>query len=108
MGRVRAGQLDRRITIEKNTPGQDDAGAPTESWATFATVDAAVQPRQGREFFDSHQVNPEVDTVFVIRHRTDLDETMRINYGGKLYDIHFIGEIGRLEGLEIMASALVT
>ena len=97
--------MDRRVTIEQDTPTRDTTGAEVESWSTLATVWAEVRERRGREFFDSHQVTAEIDTVFLIRWRSDVTAKMRINWDGKLYDIHFVGEIGRQRGLEIMASA---
>jgi len=104
---MRAGQLDRRITIEQNTPGHDAAGAPTESWATLATVWAEVRPAAGREFFDAQQIVAEAKVVFRIRYRSDVDHKMRVSYAGNLYDIHGIAELGRQEGLDIMTTAKV-
>jgi SPP1 family predicted phage head-tail adaptor len=102
---MRAGQLDRRITIEQNTPTQGPTGEEAASWSTLATVWAEVRQRRGREFFDSHQVVAEIDTVFLIRHRTDVTAKMRVSWDGRLYDIHYVGEIGRKDGLELMTSA---
>ena len=102
---MRAGQLDRRIVIERNTPATDSLGEPIDSWATLATVWAEVREPRGREFFAGEQRVAEIDTVFIIRHRTDVTPRDRINYNANLYDIQFIGEIGRRVGLEIMAKA---
>ena len=102
---MRAGQIDRRIVIERNTTTDDSLGEPIDSWATLATVWAEVREPRGREFFAGGQRVAEVDTVFIIRHRTDVTAKDRINYDSKLYDIQFIGEIGRTVGLEIMAKA---
>ena len=105
---VRAGNLDRRITIEKNTPVQDsDSGELVAGWATLATMWAQVRPLRGSERFEAQRENAERVSVFRIRHRTDIDETMRIVYGGDEYDIESIAELGRSEGLEITATARV-
>lgn len=100
---MRAGDLDRRITIEQATAGTDDYGAPTQTWATLAQVWAQVKPVRGQEYFAAQQVNARVDTVFKIRHRTDITTAMRISYGSEYYDIQSVLEIGRREGLELMA-----
>lgn len=104
---MRAGQIDRRITIERNTPGRDAVGAETESWTTLATVWAEVRPAAGREFFDAQQVVAEAKVVFRIRYRSDVTAKMRVSYAGNLYDIHSVAELGRQEGLDIMTTAKV-
>lgn len=104
---LRAGALDRRIVIERNTPGRSAAGAEVESWGTLATVWANVRPLKGRELFAAQAVQAETTTVFRIRHRDDVTRKMRINYGGGLYGITSIAEIGVREGLDIMAAARV-
>lgn len=102
---MRAGDLDRRIVLEQNTPTRDSLGAPIASWATFATVWAQVRPQRGTEPFQGDQENPRRPTTFRLRYRGDLTEDMRIVYAGDTYDIESIAEIGRQEGLEITATA---
>lgn len=102
---MRAGRLDREITIERATDARGTSGAVTKTWATLATVPAEVRPKRGREFFAAGQVAGEVDTVFRIYWRSDITVKDRISYGGRTYDITSLGEIGRKEVLEIMATA---
>ncbi len=102
---MQIGRLDRRIVIEVNTPTRSTSGEEVDSWATFATVWAAVVPIRGKEFFDAAAVQSEIDTKFRIRWRDDLTTKMRISYDGNIYDIHSIVEIGRHAATEIMASA---
>lgn len=107
---MRAGKLDRRITFQTLTDGQDAAGGITEAWAnlvTNPTVWAYVHPLTGREFFAAQQVNAEIDTVFEVRYRSDITPKMRIVHDSKNYDIREIKEIGRRNGLEILARAIV-
>ena len=40
-------------------------------------------------------------TIFKIRHRTDVDATMRVDYDGKKYYIIGVKELGRTEGLQL-------
>lgn len=49
MSITRAGKLDRRITIQRNTPIQDNAGEPLDSWTDLATRWADVTPLVGTE-----------------------------------------------------------
>ena len=107
---MRAGRLDRRITFEANTPTRSASGAEVDAWsplATDATVWAGKRDLSGSEFFAARQVNAKITTEWRIRYRSDLATGMRIDYEGSLYDIHHIKELGRREGLLILASARV-
>ena len=104
---LRAGALNRRITIEQNTPTRSAAGAEVESWGTLVTVAAEVDPKRGREFFAAQAVQAEALTVFRIRHRSDVTRKMRVSYDGDLYDIVSVVPVGTREGLDIMATAQV-
>lgn len=103
---MRSGELDRLITIEQATESTDAYGAPTLTWdppANSWQVWAQVKPIRGQEYFAAQQVNARVDTTFRIRYRSDITTKMRISYGGEYYDIQSIIELGRREGLELMA-----
>lgn len=101
---MRAGTLDRRIVIEKNTPIRSASGAEKESWATFATVWAGARHVAGGETFRGIGIVASAEIAFTVRWRTDITEEMRIQFDGDDYDIHRISEIGRREGLVIQAS----
>jgi SPP1 family predicted phage head-tail adaptor len=104
---VKAGELDRRVTIEEYTETQDDYGEPIKDWVAVATVWAQVQPLRGSERFLAQQVSADVETRFRIRWRDDVTDKMRLLYETAYYNITAILEIGRHEGLEIMAKAFV-
>ena len=57
----------------------------------------------GREFFAASQFIPEATVKFKIRFREDFDETAKITYDGVDYDILYLAEIGRADGVEILA-----
>ena len=101
---MRAGELDRSIVIETPTEAQDDYGGRTPTWATFATVWAKVMPARGRESVAADQVVALADTVFRIYWLSGLTTKMRVSYDGQLYDIAHLAEIGRREGLDLMAT----
>lgn len=105
---MNAGALDRRISIFTTTTAQDGAGQPVPTTVLLASVWASVEQLRGREPFQGDQFNAQQVTVFKIRHRTDVTATMTIVHDGESYDIQSIREIGRREGLEISALALVT
>lgn len=102
---MRAGRLNRRITIQNYTTTQDANGNIVQTWTTFATVWAAVEPASGREFFEAQQIATETTVKFVIRHRSGITEDMRIkDEDGNLFDIQSVLHIkyGNRQ-IEIMA-----
>lgn len=100
---MRAGELDRKIVIERVTETQNAIGEPVASWATFATVWAAVKPVRGREYFAAQGMQAEADSVFRIRWLDGVTPKMRISYDGAVYDIQHVAELGRRAGLELYA-----
>ncbi|MFL6051586.1 MAG: phage head closure protein [Actinoallomurus sp.] len=50
---MKAGQLRRRIRLERPQTVADDFGAPVKSWALVAEVAAAIDSISGREFFSA-------------------------------------------------------
>lgn len=99
---MKAGKLDRRITISVKTATRDTYGAEIIGWSTLATVWAEILPLSGREFFVASQFVPEAELKIRIRFREDFDETAKISYNNTDYDILHIAEIGRQDGLEII------
>ena len=100
---MRAGELDRLIVIETPTEGQDDYGGRALTWATFATVWAKVTPTRGRETVAADQMVAQADTVFRIYWLSGVTTKMRVSYDSQYYDILYPAEIGRREGLDVLA-----
>lgn len=104
---IRAGDLDRRISIQRATLAEDPTfGEMVATWSTVATVSAAVRQVSGREFLSAEVTAAERRAVFVIRYRADVLTTDRVVYLGHPFDIREVREIGRREGLEIHAEAV--
>jgi SPP1 family predicted phage head-tail adaptor len=105
---MRAGTLDRRITIEQRSLSQDAYGQDTATWSEWATVWAQKRPKTGREYFEAHQERAEAEVVWRIRHRDGVKAgEMRVNDGDHTYDIESVIEMGRREGLELLTKAEV-
>jgi SPP1 family predicted phage head-tail adaptor len=101
---IQAGKLDRRITIQERTAVQDGAGGETVTWVDRATVWAAKMDVSGREQLMAHQMVPTDLVRFRIRYRSDVAMTDRVVYDGVAYNIQHKAEIGRREGLELLAT----
>ncbi len=103
---MRAGELDRKVRLERRTTAQNDYGEPIETWVLIAEVWASRAVLSGRELFDSDQIAAELMYKFRMYYRSDLDATCRIVYGGQNYDIQAVSELGRREGLEVIAQLI--
>ncbi len=105
---MRAGPLDRRITIRRNQPIQGGSGALKDNWVALQTVWAAVKYDRGSERFVTQQVVGQGVVTFVIRWSTTMSiitVTDRVSFDGRDYDIRDVRELGRREGIEIDAIA---
>ena len=63
---MRAGELNRRITLQIKTITYDTVNEPIETWTDFATVWAAVITTGGREFYAAQKLNAETSAVFKV------------------------------------------
>lgn len=103
---MRAGKLDRRITLQQASEASRDAmNAPVYTWSTFATVWAQLIFNRGDERFAAHEVAGASVVTFKIRYRSGVTDKLRISYDGKIYDIRDVRELGRQDGLELDAVA---
>lgn len=106
-----AGLMDRRVTIQYVTDGEDSRGTPTEDWTTLDPVYVYMQKNdlQGRERLVAHQMSAPADTRWVMGYRSDMDPELvnvpkkrRLSYQGRIYDIVSAEMIGRREGIELV------
>lgn len=110
---MRAGDLDRRIMIQRVTIEVSPSGGPIETWNTIATIWAKVEQQSGREFFATVQEVSERKAVFRIRWMPDLTVLDRVVYPpvegepptASIYDLSEVRELGRREGIELHATA---
>jgi SPP1 family predicted phage head-tail adaptor len=88
--------------MERNAYGEQ-----VETFNTLDVVWAQKVDTTGRELFVAKGTIAENSTRFRLRYRNDLNLTDRLEYDGSEYDIKQIAELGRREGLEIVAVARV-
>lgn len=97
---IRAGKLRHRVIVEQATGGQNDYGEDIPAWATFATVNARIEPAGGAERFDTNTMKPETTHVVTIRYLDGLKTDMRLKFGTRILEI--LSAITRKEIKEMM------
>lgn len=105
---MRAGELDRRITIQRATTTTNAFNEPVQTWADLVTVAAGKQDVRDSERWAAGEVGADITTRFQIRWSStvaNVDERDRLLFDGRVYGIQHVKEIGRREGLEITATA---
>lgn len=117
---MRAGRLDRLITIQRKTVTSSDSGDVVETWTTLIERRAAgYRPLRGDERFTGEQLVGTEQVEFRIRYSlnvADLSQRDRIVYPALadespenvpqtryVFDILGVNEIGRREGLLVTA-----
>lgn len=104
---MRGGKLRERITVQQDTPTQNAYGEPIESWATYATRWAAVEPASGNERWTGDERLAEVTHRFRVRYDAttkNITPKMRISYDSRTFDIHSVINVGtRDREIHIMA-----
>lgn len=101
---MRAGLLDRRITIQQKTITQSDSGEEQESWSTLAEVWAQKIENRGQERFAAQQYVGHSVRTFRFRYSSTvaaITTEHRLVYEAVNYNISDVREIGRHEGIEI-------
>jgi SPP1 family predicted phage head-tail adaptor len=99
---MRAGKLDRVITIERYTySGSDQHGSPIEDWVGVADMRAQIVQASTEEFVRNYGIVADEVVIFRIRHFSNLNTTDRISFAGHQYNIKQIVPIGRERGLEL-------
>ena len=91
---IAAGELDKQVTLERNTPTRNGFGEEVDAWATLATVWAGIDPKRGREFFAASQFQSEGKRIVHIRYRSGLSTKDRVRYAGRALRIEDVQDPG--------------
>lgn len=85
----RAGELDQRVTIRRDTLTSDGVGGQTKATADIATVWALVRPKSGRERAAYASIEASATYHCVLREPIDVRETDTIRWHGPKGDVDF-------------------
>lgn len=99
---MRAGKLDRSITIQAYTrTGTTPGGTPVMSWTDFATVRAQIIQASTEEYLRAYGEGGNTAIIFRLRWLDRVTVAHRVSFDGKTLNIRETKEIGRRKGLEL-------
>jgi SPP1 family predicted phage head-tail adaptor len=101
---MRAGKLDRLITIERQNETVAPSGAVSSTWTPIGQpVRAEIVNQSATEFLAGHGEAERGTVIFRIRFLAGITTADRIIFNGMAHDLEEIVEIGRRRGLELRA-----
>lgn len=98
---MRAGALDRLVTLQNRTLVTDNEGNTTEAFTDLADVYASRRDTLGSERIASGAEVAAADAVYRIRWRDDVSTTTRLQEGNLVWDVLAFSELGRRDGLDL-------
>lgn len=87
---MRAGKLNRRITLTAPLSVRQPSGHVVQQWNPVATVFAAIEETGGREPLRDGVMDARVDARVTIRWRQGVTAEMRLSIGAVMYLIHAV------------------
>lgn len=100
---MRAGKVDRLIMIEAPTTTLDRAGAPSTTWSPFAALRAELVRNATVDVERANGSTTDVRLTFRCWWIDGITLDHRLTYAGQAFEIRDLSEIGRRNGLEIIA-----
>jgi SPP1 family predicted phage head-tail adaptor len=98
---MRAGKLDRQITIEREIETVAASGAVSSAWTSIATVRAELVQLSATEFLNGFGEGETASVIFRIRYLGGITTADRVIYDGAAYGLQDVAEIGRKRGMEL-------
>ncbi|MBO0141594.1 phage head closure protein [Agrobacterium sp. Ap1] len=102
---MRAGQLNRVISIDRLTTTLNENRSSVSAWANIDTVRAEIVQQSATEFLSGFGEAESGTIIFRIRYLPGITTADRVTYAGKAHDLKEVTEIGRRRGLELRAVA---
>ncbi len=87
---MRAGWLRHRVEFQRVTRTVGSLGEPVETWATFATVWASVEPQRAREYVAAASEQAAGQWIVKIRWRGDINRQQRALWNGHTLEIESV------------------
>jgi SPP1 family predicted phage head-tail adaptor len=103
---MRAGDLDRRITIQRRVVTSGPFNEPIVTFELLAEIWADVRQQGGAEFLKAETIIAQRRVVFCIRWLAGVTALDRVVYEGRSHNVTEVRELGRREGLELYATVM--
>jgi len=105
---MQAGKLQHRIALQSSSVAADTFGEPIQTWTTYGTVWADVQPFSGRERLYAQQAGAETNYRVIIRYNSSVLPTHRVYWGTKYLEINAVINTGaNNEQMELMCKEIL-
>jgi len=107
-GALQAGDLNRRITVQRATVAPNAFNEPIETWGTYAVLNAKKADATAGESYRAQEVGAEISARFTVRWSAltaAINPRDRILFGGGTYNITGIRDVGTNQWREIDAVA---
>lgn len=103
---IGAGKLRHRIKFYRATTTRSVTGAVSHEWEHILTLWGQFAPLSVKDVVTGQSAGVDVTARLTVRHRTDIDHTMCVQYAGRMYEI--VGEplADNGSGKEYLALAL--
>lgn len=98
------GEMKERIVVKAPTESVDAEGQSIKTFSAYSTIWGSVQFLSGRELEGMQKINTQIAMQFTVRYRTDIVETMQLNWRDKTWNIHAILPDPRKDYMALMAS----
>jgi len=107
MSWISAGELDRRVSLQRSVITRDEFNAPVETWVEFANVWTGKRDQRGEKTLANGEVVAVLETRFKIRWSptvADLSAKDRAVCEGATYDVSDVQEWGRRDALSFVGA----
>lgn len=98
---IRAGKLDRQITIERQNETVLPSGSVVREWTPIATVRAELVQQSAEEYLTGYGAAEQERLLFRIHYLRGITTADRVIYAGQPHDLKEIVELGRRRALEL-------
>lgn len=91
--RLQPGDLNRQVIVEQRSTTRGAMGEEVDTWTTYKKVWCKVLPGRGQESSIARRETGRLETKFWCRYFSGLTMKMRLNLGGRYFDIVSIANI---------------
>lgn len=105
---MRAGWMRHRVVLQSKTSPISSVGAPVDTWSTYATVWASVEPQRAREYVAAQSEQARGQWVIKLRYRDDVTRLHRALWNGHTLEIEsVISPYERNRDLELVCKEIL-